>query len=286
MKNPLVSIVIANYNYGRFLEDAIRSVISQNDSNIAELIVCDAASCDNSVEIIKKHEGKIAWWCSERDGGQSAAINKGFSHARGEWLTWLNADDVLLPGTLNAFSTLVEREKNARWISGNMLSFDEATKRILKVNWGPHRQPPLLKKSKAFNAVFGPTTFVRRDLYFAAGAIDERLHFAMDTEYWARLTMLGINQTRLNHICWAFRFHCDSKTEGEQTAVQSEKRKKETEYWHRKTAYYFRPTFRNPFYVLWVFWRLVDGSWIVRLIKKIKWEGKPLVAYLDLQNGI
>ena len=87
---PLLSIVIANYNYGRFLEEAIQSVLMQDAGDLAELIICDAESTDNSVEVIKKYEKHITWWCSEKDGGQSAAFNKGFSHARGKFLTWLN----------------------------------------------------------------------------------------------------------------------------------------------------------------------------------------------------
>ena len=110
---PLVSIVIANYNYGRFLGEAIQSVIAQDMGDKVELIICDAASTDNSVDIIRQyandlpantsysewtsqansqltiHDSQlITWWCSEKDGGQSAAFNKGFSHARGRFLTW------------------------------------------------------------------------------------------------------------------------------------------------------------------------------------------------------
>ena len=68
MIEPLLSIVVANYNYGRFLEAAIRSVIEQSAGGKIELIICDAASTDNSVEIIKKYSEYISWWCSEKDG--------------------------------------------------------------------------------------------------------------------------------------------------------------------------------------------------------------------------
>ncbi len=303
MTNPLLSIVIANYNYGRFLEEAINSVLSQNEDKMAELIICDAKSNDNSVEVIRKyacglppntHRSEwpdnskfsdsnsqlISWWCSEKDGGQSAAFNKGFVHARGAWLSWLNADDLMLPGTLDAFRRLVAKKDTAQWISGNMLSFDNDTKRIVQVNWGPHSHPPILKKRHSFNAVFGPTTFFKKELYLKAGSIDESLHYAMDTEYWARLTMLGVRQVRLNHLCWAFRIHNESKTEGCQTQKLTEKRNQETEYWRKKTGYDFGVSLLNPSYLYWLFWRLIDGSWVVRMAKKIKLEGKTVGSLL------
>ena len=143
MTRPLFSIVIANYNFGRFLEDAIRSVIAQDMGEQVELIICDAASTDNSVEIIKKYaqglppntlrsewnnpssESKlndvnlITWWCSEKDGGQSAAFNKGFAHARGRFLTWLNADDLLLPDSLRSIADAIHDNPTCQWFVGN-----------------------------------------------------------------------------------------------------------------------------------------------------------------------
>ena len=144
MNKPLLSIVIANYNYGRFLEEAIQSVAHQEGVEKVELIICDAASTDNSVEIIKKYASGlppntsyydwaashptsliphplITWWCSEKDNGQSEAFNKGFSHAKGEWLTWLNADEIYADGVLSALFSLIARKKKAQWII--LLSF-------------------------------------------------------------------------------------------------------------------------------------------------------------------
>ena len=98
---PFFSIVIVNYNYGRFLEAAILSILNQSCVDY-ELIVVDGGSTDNSVDIIRKYKNSISWWCSEKDNGQSHAFNKGFAHANGRFLTWLNADDLLMPGTLAA----------------------------------------------------------------------------------------------------------------------------------------------------------------------------------------
>ena len=144
---PLLSIVIANYNYGRFLDEAIRSVIAQDMGDKVELIIVDGGSADNSVEIIKKYANGlppnisytdwinssnhnsqtpplITWWCSEKDGGQSAAFNKGFSHARGRFLTWLNADDVMLPGVIDALKTASERDPWQEWFVGGVYWLD------------------------------------------------------------------------------------------------------------------------------------------------------------------
>ena len=309
---PLLSIVIANYNYGRFLEEAIQSVISQGMGDKVELIVCDAASNDNSVEIIKKYASGlppntsyrewvslnnshpvtlnsqlITWWCSEKDGGQSEAFNKGFSHARGEWITWLNADDFLMPGSLAAFERLVAKKKEAVWVTGNMVHFDSDSGKTISVHWGPHSQPPIIKGRKAFSAVFGPSTFWKRSLYHEIGPIDEKMHYAMDTEYWARLTMAGVRQTRLNFFCWAFRKHEDSKTDGVQLGGVRTKRANEAVYWKGKLGYDFKRTLSNIWYDYWCLWRFIDGSWIKRAILKRKYEGKPMADLLKaISKGI
>ena len=105
---PLLSIVIANYNYGLFLEEAIRSVLVQKCPDV-ELLVVDGGSSDNSVEIIRRYSDDLAWWVSEKDRGQSNAFNKGFAHANGKYLTWLNADDVMPRGCLETITAEMRR---------------------------------------------------------------------------------------------------------------------------------------------------------------------------------
>ena len=91
---PLVSIITPSYNQGRFIRQTIESVLNQKYPNI-EYIIVDGGSSDNTLEIIKEYEGKIKW-ISEKDNGQSDAINKGFSMANGEIIAWLNSDDIYL----------------------------------------------------------------------------------------------------------------------------------------------------------------------------------------------
>jgi len=99
-KLPKVSIITPSFNQGQFLEASIRSVLEQDYPNL-EYIVVDGGSKDNSVEVIKKYADRLAWWVSEKDKGHADALNKGFSHATGEILAWLNSDDMYFPGAVS-----------------------------------------------------------------------------------------------------------------------------------------------------------------------------------------
>lgn len=120
---PRITIVIPNYNYGKFLETAIRSILIQNYPNL-ELIILDGGSTDNSLEVIKKYEPWITHWVSEKDGGQTNAINKGLDLATGQWFNWLNSDDILMPNALFNLIKISRLVPGARWISGGRVDLD------------------------------------------------------------------------------------------------------------------------------------------------------------------
>lgn len=210
MSEPLLSVVIANYNYGRFIEDAIQSVLSQNCGEV-ELIIVDGGSTDNSVEVIKKYAERIAWWVSERDKGQSDAFNKGFAHSRGKYLTWVNADDMMVPGSLAKVIAAMKAHPECEWFTGNYYRMDKDGHQT-EVFWGPHWYPKFLQRKTSPIVAYGPATFFSKRIFDAAGGMNVACHYTMDTDLWARFIVAGIKQRRINCFCWAFRMHEASKT--------------------------------------------------------------------------
>lgn len=257
---PLLSIVIANYNYGRFLEEALESVFTQDCPDF-EVIIVDGGSKDNSVGIIKKHADKIAWWCSEPDKGQSNAFNKGFSHAKGRFLTWLNADDLMVPGTVSALKRAASEDPAADWFTGNSYRFLDADKKVIELNWGPRTYPGWLQGARAPIAVFGPTTFFSRKIFDAAGPFNETMRYMMDNDMWARFMAAGVKQHRLNHLCWAFRMHEASRTAEFEGHVLGEKDRAafatERAAFEERTGYHMSQVLRIGLDL----WRLFDGSY-------------------------
>ena len=118
---PKVSIITPSFNQGQFLEASIRSVLEQDYPNI-EYIVVDGGSKDQSVEVIKKYQDRLTWWVSEKDKGHADALNKGFSHATGEILAWLNSDDIYFPNAVSEAVAILKSHpegRNGLWRRGS-----------------------------------------------------------------------------------------------------------------------------------------------------------------------
>lgn len=282
MNNPLLSIVIANYNYGRFLEEAIQSVLSQS-CNDYELIIVDGGSTDDSVEVIKKYEDKIAWWVSEKDKGQSDAFNKGFAHAKGQFLTWLNADDVMLSGVIEKLKCVAEKHPKCEWFVGGVLWLDPEMK---VVNCGRGRPFSEIRYREGNVSVWGPSSFFTKRLLDAVGGVDERFHYTMDTDLWLRFACK--ENARYLPFCkyaWGLRLHPDAKMsghnfteDGKLDADHSEKEKiaksKHMQKIQQEVAWrneYFNPKKSTKLS------RLISASWFQVLGAKcdlIRWRGK------------
>ncbi len=209
MDAPCFTVVIASYNYGRFLRTALDSVLGQSCQDF-ELIVVDGGSTDGTVGILKEYAPRLAWWVSEPDRGQSDAFNKGFARARGCYFVWLNADDILLPGTLAAAKAALADGRHA-WASGDFVRTTAALD-VLACFRGPTDQPAWLRRPDAPITVCGPSSFFSAELFRSVGGFSPDLRYAMDIDLWLRFMARGHYPRRFAHYCWAFRMHEQSKT--------------------------------------------------------------------------
>ena len=115
---PKISIVTPSFNQGRYLETTILSILNQGYPDL-EYIIIDGGSDDGSVDIIKEYDKHIKYWVSEKDDGQSQAINKGMAHAKGDWVAWINSDDYYLPNTFFNVMNKAMNSPGCTWVVGN-----------------------------------------------------------------------------------------------------------------------------------------------------------------------
>ncbi len=204
---PRVSIVTPSYNQGRYLENTIRSVLDQDYPNI-EYIIADGGSQDESVEIIRKYQERLAWWVSEKDKGQSDALNKGFAHATGEILAWLNSDDTYYPGTVSQAVAFLKEHPEAGLVYGDANLVDDSGKVI---GHFASKQTDYRRMLRGSVHIPQATTFFRSALWRQVGPLDPSLFYAFDYDLWVRLAKVS----ELGYIprLWAnFRIHTHGKT--------------------------------------------------------------------------
>jgi glycosyltransferase involved in cell wall biosynthesis len=207
VKEPFVTIVTPSYNQAPFLEATIRSVLEQDYSHI-EYIIIDGGSTDGSLEIIKKYADRLAFWSSEKDRGQTDAINKGFARATGEVLAWINSDDTYEPGTVREAVDEMQAHPEMGMIYGDANFIDDHGRVIGRF---PAAQTDYLRLRRGYVHIPQQATFFRRDLWQQVGPLDPSFFFAMDYDLWVRIAKIA----PLLYIprAWAnFRLHGDSKT--------------------------------------------------------------------------
>jgi glycosyltransferase involved in cell wall biosynthesis len=182
---PKVSIVTPSYNQGEYIEETIKSVVSQGYPNL-EYIIIDGGSNDNSVEIIKEYAEKYPYiqWVSEKDRGQSHAINKGFKRSTGEIVAWLNSDDVYEMNAIIDQVELLQNNPDVMLVYGDAIIEDEVTG--IKEKFKSAEPFDYYRLIHVNHMIMQPTTFWRRELFDKIGYLDETLNFTMDWEFWIR----------------------------------------------------------------------------------------------------
>jgi glycosyltransferase involved in cell wall biosynthesis len=199
--------VTPSYNQAPYLEATIRSVLDQQGVDL-EYIIVDGGSTDGSVEIIKKYQHRLAWWVSEKDSGQTDAINKGFARATGDVLAWLNSDDTYQPGAVAEAVAYLQAHPEAGMVYGDANYIDEHGQVIGRF---PAAQTDYRRLRQGYVHVPQQSSFWRAALWRKVGPLDATFYFAMDYDLWVRLA----GEAPLHYIprLWAnFRLHSNAKT--------------------------------------------------------------------------
>ena len=274
MKSPLFSCVVSVKGARPYLAEALSSLEAQGMGDDLEVIVQD---------------GDV-----ETDSGQSDALNKGFAKAKGEWLFWLNADDVLLPGALKKVLSRVEGERwrdesesgssdscatnhesrttshepRLNWLAGDTVYIDEAGK-ACEVRCDAKWRPWFGKKLSVWTG--GPSAFFRRELWEMRGGFAAGLKYAMDIDLWTRWAKAGERFVGLCDYVWGFRMHDESKTgSGRFAAEQAKELAAIDARYGVSTMGFWRDLTRIA--------SLLDGTWSKRRRDSKKMRGRELVS--------
>ncbi len=219
MSSPRITLITPSYQQAAFLEECITSIHDQGYPAL-EHIVVDGGSTDGSVDIIARHAHRLAWWCSEKDEGQSDAINKGLAHATGDIFGWLNSDDALLPGALQRVADTFAADPHLVVFGGRLFHRDAQGDRLFDRLNDPRDTARLF----ADPIINQQSTFYRMEAVRIAGGVDSALRYVMDVELWWRtLIRFGTDHLRFEPVELAvFRFHGDSKTVSEHSGFVDE----------------------------------------------------------------
>ncbi|MGB7875552.1 MAG: glycosyltransferase family 2 protein [Anaerolineales bacterium] len=187
-KWPRISIVTPSLNQGNFIETTIQSVLSQKYPNLEYLII-DGGSTDDTLSILNSFNRQVKW-ISEKDNGQTDAINKGLRLVTGEIVAYLNADDVLLPGSLVDVAKIFMEHPEVQWLTGRCKIIDDngvAVRGVISL------YKNLLLYSSSFrillvtNYISQPATFWCTEVLNLCGLFDSKFNYVMDYDYWLRI---------------------------------------------------------------------------------------------------
>lgn len=211
-----VSVITPSLNQGRFIERTLRSVAEQTGVSVGH-VVFDGGSTDNTLDVLRHFSPQVRW-VSERDNGQSHAVNKGILATDGEIIAWLNSDDVYFPGALESVAAFFGENPDVDVLYG-MADHIDADGRIIEAypveSWD-------LERLKETCFICQPAAFFRRRTIDRYGLLDESLHYCMDYDFWLRLGMGGARFAYLGRKLAGSRLYPENKTLGARVKVHKE----------------------------------------------------------------
>ncbi|MEO6302541.1 MAG: glycosyltransferase family 2 protein [Bacteroidia bacterium] len=207
VNNPKISVIIPSFNQGEYIEETIVSILNQDYKNF-EIILIDGGSTDNTLSVIKKYAGRLTYWISEKDKGQSDAINKGLKVASGQVITWLNSDDFYEKKTLEIVANAFLNDPALDILHGKSLLFGEKIKSKiigLTTDIALNEYLPYMRFPQ-------PSSFLKSKWLNAQSPVNEHLHYAMDFELVSKAILLGAKIKRIDNILSNYRLHTNSKS--------------------------------------------------------------------------
>ncbi len=274
---PKVSVITPSYNQGKYIEETIRSVTMQGYPNL-EYIIIDGGSGDDTLAIIKKYSQEITYWVSEKDNGQTHALNKGLERATGDILAYLNSDDLYMPYTFKLVAELF-RTHRLNWLTGiqSRLVYEEVI--------SPKRDAvklfnrELYRKGYHIGSLFGwnqqCSTFWSKHLFDQVGRkFDESFNHAMDIDMWIRMSSFA-ELVSVEAVLAMMRLHSDQKSRNINIAETEIERKRKiyglARYPLRKVMFrlFKFPLLRN---LLRLIWCRGEGRYLVWNVKSSSWS--------------
>ncbi|MDH5413257.1 MAG: glycosyltransferase [Flavobacteriaceae bacterium] len=256
---PKITIVTVSYNHAEYIEDNIKSVIAQNYNNLEHIII-DANSTDGTLAILNKYQNHITW-ISEPDNGQSHGLNKGFKKATGDIIGWVNSDDQLASGALHKISNFFQENPDEIAVVGDQLIISAKGETLRKIQSRSYNHNYLLNQARGITQ---NSTFFKRHVFDKIGYIDESLSYAMDLDFFIRITKIK-KILYLPETLAIYRMHPYSKTaEGPyKFAIESLKIRK------KNNGSIFSPANINALYII-IFQPLRQIKWFRLLIQKLR----------------
>jgi glycosyltransferase involved in cell wall biosynthesis len=217
-QRPRISIVTPSFNQGKYLEATIRSVLDQNYPNL-DYVIIDGGSTDGSMDIIRRYADRLSYWVSEPDGGQYAALNKGFAHTTGEIMAWLNSDDMYLPWTLDVVARAFDADPTIDWLTTAFPMMWDTDGALIRCNSYSFTSRDVLRGGclparpwRGRGCIQQESTFWTRRLWVQAGGrLATELAYAGDFELWTRFARHAELRTIRLPLA-GFRMHDEQKT--------------------------------------------------------------------------
>jgi glycosyltransferase involved in cell wall biosynthesis len=263
MDYPRISIVTPSYNQAKYLPETIESILRQDYPNL-EYIIIDGGSTDGSVEVIRRYEAHLAYWVSEKDSGQSEAINKGFGRASGVLFNWINSDDVLFPGALQRIARAFLNHPDAAMVVGDHARGDAAG-RVIRAS------TVLARRAVPVWGWLSPggqqSTFIASRVFRQVGGVREDLHCIMDRELYHRILAAGGRFVRARGLIGLIREHPECKGQ-----ARAREWRQETERLYEHHGVSVR---QQRLAVAWMrLCRLLDGGYVRSYCLYRKWQGR------------